>query len=132
MEAVSGLQTFATYCAPRLSQKLIAQALLSDETAAWLDRSRALYAEAAALTAATLSIATPESGTFVIFDTRPFLRNGESASDLLNRCAKRGVVLTPGAATGAAYADYARLCFTAIDGERLARALTILKGELSP
>jgi N-succinyldiaminopimelate aminotransferase len=131
MEAVSGLQTFATYCAPRISQKLIARALLSAEAARWLEESRALYAEAAARTAEALSIATPESGTFVIFDTRPFLRAGESAGDLLARCAKRGVVLTPGAATGAAYADFARLCFTAIAPAPLSRALAILKQELS-
>jgi N-succinyldiaminopimelate aminotransferase len=109
---------------------LIARTLASAEAAAWLDSSRALYAEAAALTAATLGIETPESGTFAIFDTRPFLRNGESAADLLARCAKRGVVLTPGAATGAAYADYARLCFTAVDKDALLRALAILKQEL--
>jgi N-succinyldiaminopimelate aminotransferase len=132
MDAIAGLQTFATYCAPRLSQKLIARALGSDEAASWLDHSRLLYAEAAALTAATLAIPTPESGTFVIFDTRPFLRRGESAAELLARCAKGGVVLTPGSATGAAYADYARLCFTAIAPERLTRALTILKRELTP
>jgi N-succinyldiaminopimelate aminotransferase len=132
MEAVSGLQTFATYCAPRVSQKLIARALMSPQTAAWLDSSRCLYAEAAARTAEALSIPTPESGTFVIFDTRPFLRPGESAADLLARCAKSGVVLTPGSATGAAYADYARLCFTAVAPEPLSRALTILKRELTP
>jgi N-succinyldiaminopimelate aminotransferase len=132
MDAISGLQTFATYCAPRLSQKLVARALDSSESESWLGASRALYAEAARLTAEALSTAPPESGTFAIFDTRPFLRKGESAAELLARCAKRGVVLTPGAATGAAYDDYARLCFTAIAPERLARALAILKPELAP
>jgi N-succinyldiaminopimelate aminotransferase len=88
------------------------------------------YAEAAAQTAAAIGIAAPESGTFVIFDTRPFLRAGETSGDLLARCARAGVVLTPGGATGAAYADFARLCFTAVDASVLPRALAVLRKEL--
>ena len=77
-----------------------------------------------------LGIAAPESGAFVVFDTRPFLREGETSAQLLARCAKRGVVLTPGAATGSAYADFARLCFTALPPDTLERALAILAHEL--
>jgi N-succinyldiaminopimelate aminotransferase len=130
MQAIGNLQTFATYCAPRPMQHLVAQALESDETEQWVAEARATYAEAGRATAAALNIPAPESGTFVIFDTRPFLRDGETPAQLLARCARRGVVLTPGAATGAAYADHARLCFTAVAPDALERALSVLRDEL--
>src|SRR5690606_16488169 len=114
MRAITNLQTFATYCASRPMQLLAAAALSSGEGAAWVREARARYAQAGALAAAAVGVAPPESGTFILSDTRPFLRSGEPTSDLLVRCARHGVVLAPGAATGSAYADYARLCFTAL------------------
>jgi N-succinyldiaminopimelate aminotransferase len=130
MEALMALQTYATYCAARPMQVLLAELLESASATRWLAEARAAYAQAGAATAAALNIPPPESGTFVLFDTRPFLRAGETSSDLLARCAKRGVVLTPGAATGAAYADHARLCFTAVEPPVLTRALELLRSEL--
>jgi N-succinyldiaminopimelate aminotransferase len=130
MQAISNLQTFATYCASRPMQLLVAQALENDEGERWLGEARAAYAEAARTASAALELPTPESGTFLIFDLRPFLREGETSAQLLARCATRGVVLTPGAAIGAAYADYARMCFTAVAPDALARALAVLRGEL--
>jgi N-succinyldiaminopimelate aminotransferase len=130
MQAISGLQTFATYCAPRPMQLLAARALESDDGEAWLCAARAAYARAGNTVAQALGVPAPESGTFAIFDTRPFLRAGETPAQLLARCAKRGVVMTPGAATGSAYADYARLCFTAVPLDALERALSILRQEL--
>jgi N-succinyldiaminopimelate aminotransferase len=70
-----------------------------------------------------LRIPRPASGTFAFFDTRPFRRDGETAHQLLERVARAGVVLTPGLATGRDYADYARLCFTAVPPSTLERAL---------
>jgi N-succinyldiaminopimelate aminotransferase len=130
MQAIGDLQTFATYCAPRPMQQLVARALENDASESWLQEARAAYADAGRAVAQALRLPAPESGTFVIFDTRPFLREGETAAQLLARCARRGVVLTPGAATGSAYADYARLCFTALPPDRLERALAILRDEL--
>lgn len=130
MQAISGLQTYSTYCAARPMQLLGAAALCSAEGASWLREARQLYAAAAALTAATLGIAPPESGTFLLFDTRPFLQSGETPAELLARCARAGVVLTPGAATGSAYGDFARLCFTALPPAALSRALSVLKKTL--
>jgi N-succinyldiaminopimelate aminotransferase len=49
----------------------------------------------------------------------------------MERCARAGVVLTPGAATGADYADWARLCFTSVPLATLERALSALSGELA-
>jgi N-succinyldiaminopimelate aminotransferase len=129
-QALGALQTYSTYCAPRPMQALLADTLQSRSAAAWLESTRGAYAKAAAQTAAAIGSAVPESGTFAIFDTRPFLRAGESSAELLARCARAGVVLTPGGATGAAYADHARLCFTAVEPQVLARALSVLRREL--
>jgi len=130
MEAIAGLQTFATYCASRPMQLLAAAALGSPEGACWVREARQLYAEAGARTAEVVGVPPPESGTFMLFDTRPFLRSDETPDQLLARCARAGVVLTPGSATGSAYAHYARLCFTAIPPDALTRALRILRATL--
>jgi N-succinyldiaminopimelate aminotransferase len=126
MHAIAGLQTFVTYCAPRPMQHAIARALTSPEGPAWVAHARASYAEAAARTSRVLGIPRPQSGTFSFFDTRPFLTPGETPILWLERCARAGVVLTPGFATGAAYADWARLCFTSVPLNTLDRALGAL------
>lgn len=126
MAAVGALQTFATYCAPTPMQRGIARALQSGEGATWTALARAQYHEAALRVSRTLSIPCPQSGTFVFFDTRPFLHAGETPSNWLERCARKGLVLTPGSVTGEAYASYARLCFTSVSLEKLDRALLAL------
>lgn len=124
-ESIAGLQTFTTYGAPRPMQLAASWALR--EGAEWVAESRALYRAAAEKTAALLGVPAPESGTFLFFDTRPFLRDGETAPSLLERVAQAGVVLTPGAASGSAYADWARLCYTAVAPDALERALATLE-----
>ena len=59
-------------------------------------------------------------------DTRPWLRVGETPAAWLERCARAGVVMTPGSATGKAYADWARLCYTCVDPDKLSRAMQVL------
>ncbi len=132
MHAISSLQTFATYCAPRPMQHAVARALRSEEGAQWIARARGAYAEAAQRTSRVLGTARPQGGTFAFFDTRPFLAPGETAAAWLERCARAGIVLTPGLATGAAYADWARLCFTSVPLNTLDRALAILEELVRP
>jgi N-succinyldiaminopimelate aminotransferase len=132
MAALSGLQTFATYCAARPMQVAAAGALSSDEGEAWLSRARSAYRAAAEATARALRISVPDSGTFAFFDLTPLLQSGESPSELLERVARSGVVLTPGAVAGSAYATWARLCFTAVEPTALARALATLESLLYP
>lgn len=130
MSALAGLSTFTNYCAARPMQIAAAQVLTSDEGERWVRDARASYERAAERTARTLRIARPESGTFAFFDTRPFRRDGEAAHQLLERIARAGVVLTPGLAAGNDYADWARLCFTAVPPPTLERALATLEGVL--
>ncbi|MFT3923020.1 MAG: pyridoxal phosphate-dependent aminotransferase [Myxococcales bacterium] len=130
MAAIGGLQTFATYCAPKPMQHAMARALRSSEGASWTESARSAYAEAALRTSRVLGLPRPQSGTFAFFDTGPFLRAGETPVTWLERCARAGIVLTPGAATGEAYASWARLCFTSVPLNTLDRALTVLNRAL--
>jgi N-succinyldiaminopimelate aminotransferase len=125
MSAVRGAQTFLTYCAPRPLQLGAARAL--DQGDAWLAESRVLYADAARAAAEALRVPAPTAGTFLFFDTA---RLGGEA--FLERCADAGVILTPGAAAGADYARWARLCFTAVPPGELERALDLLEALAAP
>jgi hypothetical protein len=95
-----------------------------------MGEARVQYQRAAAKTARALGLARAPSGTFAFFDTRPFLRPGETPQQLLERIARVGVVLTPGGVSGGAYADWARLCFTSVPPSTLDRALDRLEQEL--
>lgn len=129
MRVIRGVQTFFTYCAPRPMQLGAARAL--DAGDAWLARARALYADAARSAAAALGLPTPSGGTFLFFDTRPHRRHGETAPAFLDRCRAAGVILTPGAAAGQAYGDWARLCFTSVPPAELEQALARLRSVLA-
>ena len=121
MQAVRGVQTFSTYCAPRPMQLGAARALRDGGD--WLVEARGFYEDAATRTARTLGIPKPQGGTFVFFDVRPRLRDGETTIDLLERCLDAGVLLTPGAASGAYYEGWVRLCFTSVPPDALQEAL---------
>jgi N-succinyldiaminopimelate aminotransferase len=90
-----------------------------------------LYADASRRAAAVLGLPAPSGGTFLFFDTRPHRQHNESAQAFLQRCLEAGVMLTPGAAAGSDYADWARLCFTSVPPDQLERALACLAAVLS-
>jgi len=56
-------------------------------------------------------------------DVGAHLRDGEDTSELLERCLEAGVLLTPGASSGEAYATWVRLCFTSVPPDELQEAL---------
>jgi N-succinyldiaminopimelate aminotransferase len=124
MDAIRGVQTFATYCAARPMQLGAARALR--EGGAWLESARRIYEEAARDTARALGIKKPEGGTFAFVDARPVLREGEDVLGLLERCLEAGVLLTPGSASGDDYADWVRVCFTSVPPHELREALALL------
>jgi N-succinyldiaminopimelate aminotransferase len=130
MQAVRGVQTFQTYCAPRPMQLGAARALREGD--AWLAESRALYREAGRRSAEALGIAPPEGGTFVFFDATRHLREGEKLLGFLERCLDRGVLLTPGGACGRDYERWVRLCFTSVPPAELEEALERLLPLLTP
>jgi N-succinyldiaminopimelate aminotransferase len=121
MRTLRGVQAFQTYCAPRPLQLGAARALREGD--AWLAEARAAYAEAGRRAAAVLGIAPPEGGTFLFFDASPHLRDGEDVMGFLERCLDAGVLLTPGSASGTAYAGWVRLCYTSVPPAELDDAL---------
>lgn len=126
MRAIRGVQTFKTYCAPRPFQHAAARALA--EADGWLARARATYAEAGRRAAAALGLPAPEAGSFLFFDAAPFFRPGEALAGFLERCLDEGgILLTPGAAAGAAYGTFVRLCTTAVPPAELDEALARLR-----
>lgn len=129
MQAIRGVQTFATYCAPRPMQHAGAMALR--EAGSWLEEARREYAEAGAKAAAVLGIPAPRGGTFVLFDASRYFRDGEEdAMGFLGRCLDAGVLLTPGASCGQDYASWVRLCFTSVGPKDFDEALERLKSVL--
>jgi len=130
MATVRAVHTFQVYGAPKPMQLGAARAL--DLGDAWLAESRALYRDAAHATARALGVAPPEGGTFLFFDAAPWLPADAANSDaLLLRCLEDGVLLTPGAASGDAYATWVRLCFTTVPPDELDDALSLLRGALA-
>jgi len=124
MRTIRGVQTYQTYCAARPMQLGAAQALaLGDE---WLSHARTAYREAAEKTAKALGVPVPSGGTFLFFDASPHLRKGEPLLGFLDRCLDAGVLLTPGAASGRGYGNWARVCFTSVPPDELEDALLCL------
>ena len=121
MPAIRGAQTFLTYCAPRPMQLGAARALTEGD--AWVESTRQLYVTASHRAAAALGLEPPAGGTFLFFDAQRFFRDGEDIHGFLRRCLDAGVLLTPGAASGADYETWARLCYTAVPPDQLADAL---------
>lgn len=125
METIRSVQTFYSYCAPRPMQFGAANALREGD--AWLADMRATYARAGRAAAHALEIPEPQGGTFLFFDLARFLRPNETPTELLERCVDAGVMLTPGNACGAAFSNWARLCFTSVPEPQLLDALSRLR-----
>jgi N-succinyldiaminopimelate aminotransferase len=125
METVRSVQTFYSYCAPRPMQFGAAKALRNGE--AWLANMREIYGRAGRAAAQALQIPEPEGGTFLFFNLEPFLGPRETATELLERCVDAGVMLTPGNSCGAAFGNWARLCFTSVPESELHEALARLR-----
>lgn len=128
MQAVRGVQTFKTYGAPKPFQLAAARALTEGD--AWLAETRARYAESGKRAATALGLPPPQAGSFLFFDAAPHFRSGEALPGFLERCMEAGVLITPGAAAGAAYQTWVRLCYTAVPPEDLDEAMSRLRGVL--
>lgn len=121
MRAISGVQTFSTYCAPRPLQQGVARALL--HAGDWLDSAREAYQLAARAAAERLGLPVPAGGTFLFFDVSATPAGRDGIEGFLERAMEAGVLLTPGAASGQAYESWARLCYSAVPPDELDDAL---------
>lgn len=122
MAAIRGMQTFQTYCAPRPMQFGAIQALRHGEP--WVVESRTRYEVAGRKAALALGVPVPQGGTFLFADVSALLApDDDDCMPLLERCADRGVLLTPGRSCGEHYPRWIRLCFTAVPPAQLDQAL---------
>ncbi len=113
-----GTHTF--YAAPTAAQIAALRALeLGD---AWLEKARRAYREAGEDAAAVLGLPPPEGSTFLFLDLRGRL-DARGIEGFLADCLRRGVALARGSSCGEAYAEFARLSFTAAPPEDVAEAV---------
>jgi aspartate/methionine/tyrosine aminotransferase len=110
------IATHTFYTAPTVGQRAALGAL--EGAAAWLRDTRESYRSAGISAAAALGIDAPQGGSFI------FLPIGaRNVDDFLAACLAEGVALAPGSASGEAYTDWVRLCFTTLPPERVAEAV---------
>ncbi|MBP9208287.1 MAG: pyridoxal phosphate-dependent aminotransferase [Kofleriaceae bacterium] len=112
--ALRKMANHSVYNVPQALQRAALAALTGGD--AFLADARTRYAAARDAARARLQVPTrsPQGSTYLWLDLRRW------GDDILERIAEAGVLLAPGAGFGQAYAGWARLCFTAVDPDRLA------------
>jgi aspartate/methionine/tyrosine aminotransferase len=124
--------THTVFNVPVASQRVALAALAADD--AWLASSRRVCRDArdatlAALQGAPVRAHVPRGGSYVFIDFEPLLQ-GRPLQALLERAIDRGVLLAPGDGCGAAFASWARLCFTSVPPDRLREGIDRLRAAM--
>jgi N-succinyldiaminopimelate aminotransferase len=128
--AVAGahkLSVHTAYQAPTAGQLAALAALRHG--GAWVERARSLYRASGEATARALHLPPPEGGTFLFLDVRRVL-DERGIQGFLDDCVGDGVALARGAACGAGYEGFVRLCYTSAPPERVALAVEKLAARL--
>jgi N-succinyldiaminopimelate aminotransferase len=123
------LSTYLFYSTSGGGQLAAAEALRSG--AEWLAEARRQYLETGNEAARRLGVPPPDGGTFLFFDVAEQL-NGRSTMDLLEECAGRGLLVTPGSTFGSAYPTHIRLSFTSAPPDVTLAGVDLLKEILGP
>jgi len=118
--AAEKIGTHSFYAAPSAAQVAALRAL--EVGGPWLEKARRAYREAGEDAAAVLGVAPPEGSTFLFLDLRGRL-GPRGVDGFLEECLRRGVALARGSSCGEAYAEFARLSFTAAPPEDVADAV---------
>jgi len=105
------IATHLYYHAPVVGQHAALAALERGD--AWLAANRARDGEVGRRVADCLGLPTPEGGTFLFLDLRDRL-DERGLHGFLEDAFERGVLVAPGHACGAEYAEWARISFTAM------------------
>jgi N-succinyldiaminopimelate aminotransferase len=117
------LGTHTYYNAPTAAQVAGLRALR--DGAAWQKQAREHYRRAGSAAAEVLGLPAPEGSTFFFVYVGDRL-DPRGLNGLLEDCFEDGVLVAPGSASGCAYADWIRLCFTVLPPEDTAEAVARL------
>jgi len=123
------VQVHSSYHAPTASQLAALRAL--EGGAAWVAAAREAYRTVGDETARALGLAPPDGSMFLFLDVAA--RLGERGLDgFLEDCFEAGVLVAPGSSSGADYATWIRLCYSAVPpaeaGEAARRLAKVLEG----
>jgi N-succinyldiaminopimelate aminotransferase len=122
------LQVHSSYHAPTAAQRAAHAALAGG--AAWLGAARASYAAAGADAARALGLPPPEGSMFLFVDARERAAERGTAA-LLDECFEAGVLVAPGASSGADYEGWLRLCYSCLPPADVAEGVRRLAGVLT-
>jgi len=127
------VSTHTVFNVPVITQRAALAALEAGPR--WVDDARLRYREARdaavqGLAGLPVDFAVAEGGTYLFLDFRRVLR-GRPLRALLELAIERGVLLAPGEAFGQAYADWARLCYSAVAPDRLQIGLARLRDAIT-
>lgn len=111
---------YSTYAVPTSSQYAAFQALTVPAARLRDNRLRAMRARDIAVGSLAVPHQPVEGGLYALLDLSAWPGTTDA---FISRCIRAGVSLAPGAAFGRHCEQHARLCFTAVDEERLHRAI---------
>ncbi len=115
------------YHAPTASQWAALEALRGG--AEWVRDARDAYRVAGADAARALGLAEPEGSMFLFAPVADVL-DARGMQGLLEDCLEDGVLVAPGASSGAAYADWIRLCYSSAPPDAVAEGVRRLARRL--
>jgi N-succinyldiaminopimelate aminotransferase len=120
MEAVRRMANASVYSVSRAMQRAALHALLYGDAFLAETRQRYQHARDHALARVQAPCARPQGSTYLFLDFSEWIDDRHrSALCLLEKMAEEGLLLAPGAAFGAHFGDWARMCFTAVAQVRL-------------
>lgn len=123
------VQIHSSYHAPTAAQLAALAALRGG--AAWVEDARASYRAAGEDAAAALGLPPPEGSMFLFLDVAARLGEGGLPA-FLEECLAAGVLVAPGASSGAAYASWIRLCYSSVPPADAAEAARRVAAVLAP
>lgn len=117
-----------SFYAVTTSAQVAALRALDGRGDAWAAESAKGYAQTGREMADILGIEPPQGSTFLFLDVSDIL-NGRSLDILLERCARRGLLVAPGSSFGD-FPNAIRICFTSAQPEVVLNGARILKEEM--
>ena len=132
VNAIRKISHHTVYSVPRAMQRSALAAMTHG--ACFLEAARSRYQKARDVAVHKVCVDTPspQGSTYLFLDLSPWVfDDDESCLRVLERLADAGLLLAPGHAFGAQYANWARLCFTAVEADVLEEGLERLNSVLA-